>query len=313
MVDKDAFLEWAEFLGERYGTPWPDPPPGSDVLLEIDLQGAEQVRERHPDAILVMLLPPSPEAQAERLRVRGEDPQTITARLELGREEQARGYQIADAVVVNDDVERAVAQVAGILDSYRTPMAHQPGGDPPRRIPMARRRPTLMDPPVEDLLDKVDSKFTLVALSSKRARQINSYYNQLGESLGVIVPPQVTSVSGKPLTIAFEEIASSKTTYHRTDADGNDEIEADVIVVDEADPSGLEPGELTLGEVTAIAEDAAVDAAIAESGDSASGEAAAQASASDSPVAEIAVDTASDSPAAEAESDSAAEPPAPAG
>jgi DNA-directed RNA polymerase subunit omega len=72
-----------------------------------------------------------------------------------------------------------------------------------------------MDPPVEDLLDKVDSKFTLVALSAKRARQINSYYNQLGEGLGFVVPPQVTSVSGKPLTIAFEEIAASKATFHR--------------------------------------------------------------------------------------------------
>ena len=84
---------------------------------------------------------------------------------------------------------------------------------------MAQRRPTLMDPPVEELLDKVDSKFTLVALSSKRARQINSYYNQLGEGLGVVVPPQVTSVSGKPLTIAFEEIAAAKATYHRPDPD----------------------------------------------------------------------------------------------
>jgi DNA-directed RNA polymerase subunit omega len=76
-----------------------------------------------------------------------------------------------------------------------------------------------MDPPVEDLLDKVDSKFTLVALSAKRARQINSYYNQLGEGLGFVVPPQVTSVSGKPLTIAFEEVAAGKATYHRIDPD----------------------------------------------------------------------------------------------
>jgi DNA-directed RNA polymerase subunit omega len=80
---------------------------------------------------------------------------------------------------------------------------------------LPQRRSTLMDPPVEDLLDKVDSKFTLVALSAKRARQINSYYNQLGEGLGFVVPPQVTSVSGKPLTIAFEEIAAAKATYHR--------------------------------------------------------------------------------------------------
>ena len=55
---------------------------------------------------------------------------------------------------------------------------------------MAEPRSTMMDPPIEELLDKVDSKFTLVTLS-KRGRQINSYYNQLGEGLGAIVPPQV--------------------------------------------------------------------------------------------------------------------------
>jgi DNA-directed RNA polymerase subunit omega len=88
-----------------------------------------------------------------------------------------------------------------------------------------RRNNTLMDPPIEDLLDKVDSKFTLVALSSKRARQINSYYNQLGEGLGMVVPPQVTSVSGKPLTIAFEEISARKATYHRIEPGEEDETE----------------------------------------------------------------------------------------
>src|SRR5271169_3787409 len=74
-----------------------------------------------------------------------------------------------------------------------------------------------MDPPIEDLLDKVDSKFTLVALGASRARQVNAYYNSLGEGLGRVVPPQVTSVSGKPLSIAFEEIAAGKATYTRVD------------------------------------------------------------------------------------------------
>jgi DNA-directed RNA polymerase subunit omega len=74
-----------------------------------------------------------------------------------------------------------------------------------------------MDPPIEDLLDKVDSKFTLVALGSARARQVNSYYNSLGEGLGKVVPPQVASVSGKPVSIAFEEIAAGKATYTRPD------------------------------------------------------------------------------------------------
>jgi DNA-directed RNA polymerase subunit omega len=59
-------------------------------------------------------------------------------------------------------------------------------------------------------------------LASKRARQINSYYNQLGEGMGMVVPPQVASISGKPLTIAFEEIAASKATYHR--AEPGDEV-----------------------------------------------------------------------------------------
>jgi DNA-directed RNA polymerase subunit omega len=78
-------------------------------------------------------------------------------------------------------------------------------------------RATLMDPPIEGLLDKVDSKFTLVALGAARARQVNAYYNSLGEGLGRIVPPQVTSVSGKPLSIAFEEISAGKATYSRPD------------------------------------------------------------------------------------------------
>ena len=71
---------------------------------------------------------------------------------------------------------------------------------------MAERRASLMEPRMEELLDRVGSKFTLVTLAAKRAREINDYYNQLGEGLGKIVPPQVTSVSRKPLTISLEEI-----------------------------------------------------------------------------------------------------------
>jgi DNA-directed RNA polymerase subunit omega len=80
---------------------------------------------------------------------------------------------------------------------------------------MADRWMTMMNPPVEDLLDKVDSKFTLVALAAKRARQINSYFNSLGDGLGTIVPPQVTSVARKPLSISLEEVAAGKIVYVR--------------------------------------------------------------------------------------------------
>ena len=72
------------------------------------------------------------------------------------------------------------------------------------------QRASLMDPRMEQLLERVDSKFTLVTLAAMRAREINDYYNQLGEGLGKIVPPQVTSVSRKPLSIALEEIEADK-------------------------------------------------------------------------------------------------------
>ena len=75
---------------------------------------------------------------------------------------------------------------------------------------MAERRANLMEPRMELLLDRVGSKFTLVTLAAKRAREINDYYNQLGEGLGKIVPPQVTSVSRKPLSISLEEIEAGK-------------------------------------------------------------------------------------------------------
>jgi DNA-directed RNA polymerase subunit omega len=80
---------------------------------------------------------------------------------------------------------------------------------------MAERRASLMQPRVEDLMDRVDSKFTLVTLAAMRAREINDYYNQLGEGLGRIVPPQVTSVSRKPLSIALEEIDAGKILFER--------------------------------------------------------------------------------------------------
>jgi DNA-directed RNA polymerase subunit omega len=75
---------------------------------------------------------------------------------------------------------------------------------------MAGRHDTMMNPRIEVLLGAAGSKFRLVTLGAKRARQINSYFGQLGEGLGAIVPPQVTSVARKPLSIAFEEVAAGK-------------------------------------------------------------------------------------------------------
>lgn len=76
---------------------------------------------------------------------------------------------------------------------------------------------TMIEPKIDDLLAQVDSKYTLVILAAKRARQINAYYSQLGEGLGEFVAPLVPSEPGrKPLSIALEEIAAGKVAYERT-------------------------------------------------------------------------------------------------
>jgi DNA-directed RNA polymerase subunit omega len=86
----------------------------------------------------------------------------------------------------------------------------------------------------------VDSKFTLVALGSARARQVNSYYNSLGEGLGKVVPPQVASVSGKPVSIAFEEIAAGKATYTRPDPEEEAALAAAIADAAEAGLLGVD-------------------------------------------------------------------------
>ena len=75
---------------------------------------------------------------------------------------------------------------------------------------MARAHDSMIYPPIENLLDKVDSKFSLVTLAARRARQINSYFAHLGEAGSKVVPPQVSSVARKPLSISFEEIDADK-------------------------------------------------------------------------------------------------------
>jgi len=117
--DRGGFLEWAEFLGHLYGTPVPVVPPGKDLVLEIDLQGARQVMAAHPDALLVLLVPPSAEVQAQRLRHRGDDAAEIDRRLAKGAEELRLGRELTPFVVVNDEVDRAVSEVAGILEDHR--------------------------------------------------------------------------------------------------------------------------------------------------------------------------------------------------
>ena len=91
---------------------------------------------------------------------------------------------------------------------------------------MAQSHDTMMNPSIEGLLGRVDSKFSLVTLAARRARNINSYFNQLGEGLGHMVPPQVSSTARKPISIAFEEIAADKIVL--TDAPEEPEASLDL-------------------------------------------------------------------------------------
>jgi guanylate kinase len=118
-IAEGGFLEWAEFAGNRYGTPRAEVlqrlAAGQPVLLEIELQGARQVRAAMPEAFMVFLSPPSWAALEERLRGRGtEDEAAIARRLERARAELAAAQEF-DAVVVNDDVNRAARELVDFV------------------------------------------------------------------------------------------------------------------------------------------------------------------------------------------------------
>jgi guanylate kinase len=114
-----GFLEWNSVFDHLYGTPVPEPPPGYDVLLEIDVQGARDVKAVLPDAIVLLVLPPSRAVQEERLRRRGDREESIVRRLAKADDEEAAGRALADHVIVNEDLEQAIDEAVAILDTHR--------------------------------------------------------------------------------------------------------------------------------------------------------------------------------------------------
>lgn len=118
-IEAGGFFEWAEFLGNMYGTPLPDAPDGNDVLLEIDVQGARQVRERDPDAVLLFLDAPSPEIQRERLVYRGDTDEKVQARLAKAAEERNAGIELGAQIVINDTVADTVDQLHALITAHR--------------------------------------------------------------------------------------------------------------------------------------------------------------------------------------------------
>ncbi len=119
-VDAGGFLEWVEFLDYRQGTPSPAPPPGKDIVFEIDVEGARQVHAMHPDAVLVFVDAPSRNEQRRRLRQRGDSEEKVASRMAKGEQERTGAKALGAVTVVNDDLDRAVAQVRSLVAAARS-------------------------------------------------------------------------------------------------------------------------------------------------------------------------------------------------
>lgn len=118
-VAAGGFLEHAEFLGDLYGTPTPEPDDERDLLLEIDVQGAAQVVGRFDDVLLVLLVAPSLEVQRQRLEARGDPPDHVARRMAHGEAEVAAGRDLGAVEVVNDDLAATVEELAHIIETAR--------------------------------------------------------------------------------------------------------------------------------------------------------------------------------------------------
>jgi guanylate kinase len=126
-LDSDEFLEYAQVYGDYYGTPKHPAldhlSAGKDVLLEIDFQGAMQVRYAYPQSVLIFILPPSEPTLLQRLRDRARDSEAdIDKRFRAAKREihMAKGSRAFDFMVVNDDIDRAVAEIAKIINYKRS-------------------------------------------------------------------------------------------------------------------------------------------------------------------------------------------------
>ena len=187
-------------------------------MLEIELQGARQVRAALPEAVQVFIAPPSLDALRTRLIGRGtDDDDEVDARLRVAEAELAAQGEFGH-VVVNDRLEDAVEQLvahrrrrAAGLRQVRIRTGLQAGG----RRPRGWYPRSMINPRIDSLLEHVDSNYASVLVAAKRARQINSYYHNLGEgTFDEFPPPMVDSSSKNYLTIALEEVAAGKIKYH---------------------------------------------------------------------------------------------------
>jgi len=123
MIDDDRFLEYAEVFGNYYGTSvdavQQSLGSGSDVILEIDWQGAGQVRKKISDVVSIFILPPSRAALIERLRGRGQDSDEVIENRTAEAVAEMKHYHRADYLIINDDFEQALAELKAVIVAHR--------------------------------------------------------------------------------------------------------------------------------------------------------------------------------------------------
>ena len=199
MRDRKELLEWAEFCGNYYGTPrkyvTEQLMAGNNVILEIEVQGALQVKKIYPEGVLIFMVPPNLEELGNRLTKRGtEDKETINKRLRRALEEMELVEEY-DYLVINDTVEQATEDMLTIVaaESKR----------------FSKERCNMLRPSYSDILEVITqdseditiaSRYTIVIAAAKRARQLVDHQQPMIDHIEV----------DKPVSIAVNEIYEGK-------------------------------------------------------------------------------------------------------
>ena len=119
-IAEGGFLEWTEFLDYLQGSPLPEPPPGRDVLFEIDVRGAANIKALYPEALLVFVDAPDRSVQEERLRGRGDDEDRIRQRQAKAEEEVRLAAALGVVHLVNDDLDRSLQELEELIERHRS-------------------------------------------------------------------------------------------------------------------------------------------------------------------------------------------------
>ncbi len=202
LIEDDAFIEYAEYVGNYYGTPVQyvrdTMNAGHDVFLEIEVEGAKQVRKKFPDALFIFLAPPSLDHLRERLVGRGtESEEKIQSRVNEARKE-VEMMNLYDYVVVNDEVDLAKDRIQAIVEAEHLKRERI---EAKYRKMLLEAKKIMLYPPIHQLQDKISSKYLIATTAAKRAREIQADPEHLLLN---------DYTSKKTVGRALEEIAANK-------------------------------------------------------------------------------------------------------